>query len=142
MDVLIVDDNALNRRVIRDMLAVVGIGLWEAQDGPEGLQMVTRKRFEIVLVDFRMPSMDGLDVIRAMRTRTDAAGLTPAVLLTADTSTELEGRALGAGANAVLHKPVMMRSLFGAMSRVSSEARRVALAYPDPVGASTAMSQR
>ena len=64
MLMLFVDDDALNRRVVRDMLSLAGIVLEEAPDGETGLRMVASTDYNIVLMDLRMPGMDGLTAIR------------------------------------------------------------------------------
>jgi CheY-like chemotaxis protein len=54
MRVLFVDDDSMNRRVVRDMLVLAGVELDEAADGPTGLTMVDRHDYAVVLMDLRM----------------------------------------------------------------------------------------
>lgn len=118
MNVLFVEDDPMNRRVVKDMLDVAGATMAEAQDGPTGLARVEDEDFQMVLVDLRMPGMDGLTVIRHIRARPDAKARVPIIVVTADTAPDLREQCLGAGADELLFKPVAMDALFDAMGRL------------------------
>ena len=72
MQVLFVEDDPMNRRVVKDMLTLVGIDMAEAPDAESGLQMISDGSYNAVLMDLRLPGMDGLTAIRIVRARTDA----------------------------------------------------------------------
>ena len=108
----------MNRRVVNDMLDVAGATMTEAESGEIGLQLIEEQDFAIVLVDLRMPGMDGLTVIRHIRARSDAKATVPVIVITADTAIDLRERCLAEGADEVLFKPVAMDSLFDAMGRI------------------------
>ncbi len=72
----------------------------------------------MILVDLRMPGMDGLEAIRHIRGRPDAKGKLPIIVVTADTAIDLRERCLTEGADEVLFKPVAMDSLFDAIGRM------------------------
>ncbi len=108
----------MNRRVVRDMLEVGGIAMTEADSGEQGLELIEANAYHIILLDLRMPGMDGFDVIKRVRARTDAKATLPLVVVTADTAVDLRDRCLAAGADEVLFKPVAMDSLFDAIVRV------------------------
>lgn len=112
MRVLFVEDDPMNRRVVRDMLTVAGIDLEEACDGAQGLHMIDRADFSVVLMDLRMPGMDGLEAIRRIRARTDYKAHVPIVVVTADTSANIRADCIGQGADDLLMKPVAMQPLF------------------------------
>lgn len=118
MNVLFIEDDPMNRRVVRDMLDVAGATMTEAEDGEAGLRAVDAGEFLIVLVDLRMPGMDGMEVIRRIRARPDAKARLPIIVVTADTAVDLRDRCLAAGADDVLFKPVAMDALFDAMGRI------------------------
>jgi CheY-like chemotaxis protein len=82
---LYIEDDPINRVVVRDMLGVVGISYDEGVDGPDGLAKLESGEFDIVLLDLRMPGMDGLEVTRQIRARRDAKAGIPIVVITADT---------------------------------------------------------
>ena len=75
----------------------------------------------MVLMDLRMPGMDGITAIRHIRARPDAKAKLPVIVVTADTAPDLRERCIAAGADEVLFKPVAMEPLFGAMGRVLAE---------------------
>ncbi len=121
MRVLFVEDDAMNRRVVRDMLSVADVTMAEAEDGATGLRMIEENDYDMVLMDLRMPGMDGRTAIRHIRARTDAKANLAIVVVTADTSLNMRAECLLAGANDVLMKPVAMKDLFDAMGRVIAE---------------------
>ena len=120
MQVLFVEDDAMNRKVVRDMLSVVGAQMDEAPDAETGLQMIEDGSFDIVLMDLRMPGMDGLTAIRHIRARGDAKRDLPVIVVTADTAVGLRERCLSDGADEVILKPVAMSLLLKSMSRMLS----------------------
>jgi CheY-like chemotaxis protein len=123
MRVIFVEDDALNRRVVRDMLKVIDIEMAEAEDGETGLRMISETPFDLVLMDLRMPGMDGFTAIRLLRKMPTPVGQIPVIVVTADTATDLKARCHNAGANDVILKPVALNALIEAIGRVvASEA--------------------
>jgi CheY-like chemotaxis protein len=122
MQVLFVEDDAMNRRVVKDMLSVVGAQMSEAPDAETGLQMIEDGQFSIILMDLRMPGMDGLEAIRHLRARGDAKAQLPVIVVTADTALDLRERCIAQGADEVLLKPVAMAKLLKAMSAMLAKA--------------------
>lgn len=118
MRVLFVEDDALNRRVVRDMLDVVGAEMEEAPDAESGLRMIDLNDYAIILMDLRMPGMDGLTAIRHIRSRTDSKSTLPVIVVTADMAVDLHERCVESGADDVIKKPVGMESLINAMGRM------------------------
>ncbi len=112
MRVLFVDDDAMNRRVVHDMLKVAGVNMDEAADGQSGLQAVEASDYDVILMDLRMPGMDGLTAIRHIRERSDPKGSTPIIVVTADTSVDIRQTCLAGGADEIMTKPVAMKPLF------------------------------
>jgi CheY-like chemotaxis protein len=117
MNVLFIEDDPMNRRVVKDMLDVAGATLVEADSGERGLALIDEQTFDIVLVDLRMPGMDGFEAISRIRARGDAKAALPIIVVTADTAVDLRERCLAVGADEVLFKPVAMDSLFDAIGR-------------------------
>lgn len=116
MRVLFVDDNAVNRLIVKNMLAAAEVVMVEAEDAKIGIAMVEAETFDVILMDFRMPGMDGLTAIRAIRARSDAKAHLPILMVTADDGPDLRARAVAAGADDLLRKPVQMQSLFDAIA--------------------------
>lgn len=108
----------MNRRVVKDMLDVAGATMTGAESAEIGLKMIDEQDFSIVLLDLRMPGMDGLTALRKIRERDDAKATIPVIVVTADTALHLRERCLAEGADEVLFKPVAMDSLFDAIGRM------------------------
>ncbi len=115
MQILFVEDDPMNRRVVKDMLTIVGVNMAEAQDAETGLRMIGDSHYDVILMDLRMPGMDGLAAIRCIRARNDAKARTPIIVITADTAVDLRETCLASGADQVLEKPVAMNKLFDAL---------------------------
>jgi CheY-like chemotaxis protein len=118
MNVIFIEDDPMNRRVVADMLDVAGATMTEAESGEIGLKLIDEHDFDMALVDLRMPGMDGLTAIKAIRARADAKAKMPIIVVTADTALDLRERCLATGADEVLFKPVAMDALFEAMGRI------------------------
>lgn len=118
MRILFIEDDAMNRRVVRDMLHVAGLPLGEADGGRAGIEALERDPYDVVLLDLRMPEMDGFDVLRALRSRTDHLARIPVIVVTADASPGLDEQCFAAGADAVMHKPIAMQAMFDTIARV------------------------
>lgn len=118
MRVLFVDDNEINRKVVKSMLEAVGAAVAEAEDAETGLSMIEVGEFDIILMDIRMPGMDGLAAIRRIRARADAKAGLPIVVVTADNAGDIRAQAAAAGADDLLLKPVQLQALFDTIASV------------------------
>jgi len=103
--VLVVDDLAENRAVLRDMLAPVGFEISEAADAREALQIAQGQRPDLILMDVFMPGMDGRQATTRLRQLPDLAQV-PTIVVSASALGGDEESSLAAGANAFLAKPV------------------------------------
>ena len=121
MHVLFVEDDAMNRRVVRDMLSVADVQMSEAEHAMAGLAMIEEADYDVVLMDLRMPGMDGLEALRRIRARTDAKGRVPVVVVTADIAPDLKTECLREGADDFLTKPIAMDALFDALGRLVAQ---------------------
>jgi len=129
VQVLFVDDNELNRKVVKSMLEAADVLVAEAEDAEQGLAMIGLADYDVVLMDLRMPGMDGLEAIRKIRARGDAKANVPVIVVTADNASDIRRQAESAGADDLLHKPVQMQALFDALGRalVQAEHKRAML---------------
>jgi two-component system response regulator QseB len=118
MNILFIEDDPMNRRVVKDMLDVAGATMAEAGLAEEGLARIEYEEFDVVLMDLRMPGMDGMEAIRKIRARGDAKAELPIIVVTADTGADLREQCIDAGADDVLFKPVAMDALFDSIGRV------------------------
>ena len=121
MNVLFIEDDRMNRRVVRDMLDVAGATMMEAESAELGLATLDAQDFDMLLIDLRMPGMDGITAIRHIRARGDAKAAVPIIVVTADAAVDLRERCLAAGADDVIFKPVAMDALFESMGRVLAQ---------------------
>ncbi|MFG5775684.1 response regulator [Comamonas sp. J-3] len=112
--VLVVDDNALNREVAADFLALAGVQVQMACDGVQALQLLKTQSFDAVLMDVHMPHMDGLDATRAIRNEL-GLGTLPVIALTAQARPEDRARIEAAGMNAHLTKPIDDHQLYATL---------------------------
>jgi len=112
--ILVVDDDATVRTLLRRMLTIEGYDVDEAADGPSALEKVTGWAPDLLLLDIMMPGQDGLDVLESLR-RTSAV---PVILLTA--KTEEADRVLGFrfGADDYVCKPFSTAELIGRIAAV------------------------
>ncbi|MCM0083848.1 response regulator [Geomonas sp. Red32] len=107
--VLVADDNALIRNILTDLLKAMGFAVTEAEDGQEALQLYRANRFHIIITDWVMPNMTGLELCEAVRAdtaRLAATGYTYIIMLTSQDSKNDLIAALTAGADEYLTKPV------------------------------------
>ena len=115
MRVLFVEDSEINRRVVKEMLRAGGVEMSEAEDGFVGLQMINDFDYDLILMDLRMPGMDGMTAIRHIRARDDDKAALPVIVITADDGPTIDADCHAAGADEVLRKPVSMGVLFEAI---------------------------
>jgi signal transduction histidine kinase len=109
--VLIVDDDATNLKVLKGYLSLDGYDVALAESGPEALERLAQGDVDLVVLDVRMPEMDGFEVCRRIRQNPNNARL-PVVFLTADQADESrEFTGLEAGGDEFLHKPISRRVL-------------------------------
>ncbi len=114
--VLIADDDGLVRTMVADLLGELGHAVVAAANGVEAVELAAREAPDVLILDFLMPRLSGLDALRKVR----AAGVTaPAVLLTAITDGSLRGVEGADAVEILLEKPVTRRSLERALSRAA-----------------------
>jgi PAS domain S-box-containing protein len=114
--VLVVDDNHMNRRVLRSMLQNFGCEVIEAHDGPTALDLAARELPSLVLMDIQMPGMDGMTATKALRQNL----VTKAIPVVAVTAHAMQGdaeRFLDAGCVGYVSKPVARTALAAAVDR-------------------------
>ncbi|MDI1280538.1 response regulator [Brevundimonas sp.] len=116
--VLVVDDHPSNREVARLMLTAAGCEVVEAADGDEAVDMARAGLFDLILMDVRMPRVDGLAATRMIRNLPGAVAHTPILAVTADAMPADAARCLAAGMNAHLAKPISHQALYAAMDRL------------------------
>ena len=110
--ILVVDDNPSNRKVITSFLEPALIRIDDVESGYEALEMLDIKEYDLVLMDLRMPKMDGVETLSKIREEYPGFSA-PVVVLTADIMTGVKDRLLDSGFSDFLSKPVSSSSLLG-----------------------------
>ncbi|AHD03824.1 ATP-binding protein [Leisingera methylohalidivorans] len=121
--VLVADDNRVNQIVAGKMLERLGCTVITAGNGVEAVELARSWAPDLVLMDVRMPDMDGLDATRAIRAKEQELGLepVPVIGLSANAMSEQRSEGLSAGMNDYLAKPVNKAALAAALTRLWPE---------------------
>jgi two-component system cell cycle response regulator DivK len=115
--ILYVEDNAMNRQIVRDLLQRTSYQLIEAHDGETGIALALEKRPDLILMDIQLPKISGLEATRRLRAE-EATAKTPIIAITSFALSGDEQKATEAGATAYLAKPYSPRDLLGLIRRV------------------------
>jgi len=115
--ILVVDDVAVNRELVRAMLQAVGHEVSEAAGAAEALGLTACERFDLILMDLQMPEVDGFTAARAVREQDSANRDTPIIALSADVLPEHVTASAKAGMNGHIGKPISPAELLGAIER-------------------------
>ncbi|GAA5174399.1 transporter substrate-binding domain-containing protein [Niveibacterium umoris] len=118
--VLVVDDEPLNLRVAKELLALMGFDAELAGESQAGFEAFCSRRFAAVLLDYRMPGEDGISLASRMRMRERHRGLdaTPIAAVTADGSETTASACRAAGMDAVVLKPLTLETLHAALTQL------------------------
>lgn len=125
---LVVDDNHLLVRTLSDILRLAGWDVTPASSGSEAVECVAAREYDVVLMDIRMPGVNGVDAFRAMR---DLRPRVRVILMSAYTAPDLIAAAENEGALRVLSKPVDPRTLLSLLEPGADSARPVLIVDSD-----------
>ncbi|MCU0826166.1 MAG: ATP-binding protein [Tabrizicola sp.] len=117
LNVLLVEDNQINRLVARDMLAKAGHKVLEAHDGREGVRLAAMQRFDVILMDISMPELDGVAATRQIRDGDGPNRAAPILALSAHALPEDKQRFLAAGIDDIIVKPLTIAALQQALAQ-------------------------
>jgi len=120
--ILVVDDTAVNRELVRLMLTPLGLTVDEAPGGEEGVQAAMARPFDLILMDVRMPRVDGLEAARRIRAGGGPNVSTPILALTADVQPENFEACRMAGMDDLIAKPIAPEELLSKIARWSEAA--------------------
>ena len=125
--VLVVDDEHYMRKVVRALLMSVGVKtVYEAPDGPSGLEMIRNNQPDVVIVDWQMPGLDGAGFVRMVRSpETFPYPNVPIIMLTGHGERSRVIEAIQIGVNEFLLKPVSSKSLYNRLVSVLTKPRPV-----------------
>src|SRR6185503_1071349 len=112
--ILVVDDNADNRALVRDLLAPIGFFLVEAEGGEAALTLAATRRPALIVMDLAMPVVDGYEATRRLRQIPELRS-TVIIASSASISEAEHEKSVSAGCDDFLPKPVQARALFDAL---------------------------
>jgi two-component system cell cycle response regulator DivK len=103
--VLIVEDNEVNRVLVRDMLRFKGYQTVETQTAEEGIRVAREKKPALILMDFHLPKMNGIEAFKALRADPETSAI-PVIAVTASAMPEDRKKILDAGFDGLQTKPI------------------------------------
>ncbi len=112
--ILIVEDNARSRKLLRDVLGHHGYQVHEAESGEDGIALACRVAPHLIMMDIQLPGIDGLEALRRLRNETQTRAI-PVIAVTASVVGEEIRRLQEAGFDAHLPKPVALKELLAAV---------------------------
>jgi len=120
MKILVVDDFSTMRRIVRNLLVELGFSgplIQEADDGDNALTMLRSTPFDLVITDWNMPNMSGIDLLRAIRAEPSIKAL-PVLMVTAENNRDQIIAAAQAGVNGYVVKPFSAATLEEKLARI------------------------
>ena len=115
--VLIVDDNEMNQMILAALLRQFGLTFYFTKSGKDALKILTKAKFDVVLMDVRMPEMNGLETTERLRKLGGGFESLPVIALTANTIEDERESYLNAGMNDVIAKPVIVSELYKTLAK-------------------------
>ena len=121
-NVLLVEDNEINRVLAREMLTKAGHKVTEARNGRVAVELAEKQRFDVILMDISMPVLDGRGATREIRAGQGASARTPIIAVTANAMAEEQEAFLSDGMNDILTKPLTREGLLKAVTGQTASA--------------------
>ncbi len=120
--VLIVEDNDKNRKLVRDVLTFKGYGIIETETGEEGVELARERSPRLVLMDIRLPGIDGVEALRRLRAEETTRGI-PVMAMTASVMSEDRQKIMAAGFDGYQSKPINVTDFVAAVAQVLERRR-------------------
>jgi len=120
--ILIVEDNDKNRKLVRDVLTFKGYEVIETETGEEGVQLARERSPRLVLMDIRLPGIDGVEALRRLRAEETTRGI-PVMAMTASVMSEDRQKIMAAGFDAYQSKPIAVQEFVAAVAEVLERPR-------------------
>lgn len=120
--VLIIEDEAEIRRFVRRVLELEGYRVLQAEDGDDGMRLMRESGVSLVLLDLRLPGIDGWEILAQMKGAAELSAI-PAIVFSASAESLTRDRALSMGAADYLVKPISASRLKEAVNAVLQKGR-------------------
>jgi CheY-like chemotaxis protein len=115
LQILHVDDDLLNLRVVEDIMCAFGHVSFGVSSGEAALEQLGQRTFDLVLMDIHMPGMSGIEVVQQLRASLGPARRTPVIALTADCHSRTRDEYLKLGFQDYVTKPILVSQLSDAI---------------------------
>ena len=115
--VLVVEDDSKSRKLVRDLLTFKGYEIMEAETGEEGVGLAQERRPNLILMDIRLPGIDGIEALGRLRVEAATQGI-PVMAMTASVMSGDRQRVLDAGFDAFQSKPIKIKDFVAAVEQL------------------------
>ena len=115
--ILIIEDNEINRTLVRDVLQFKGYQTLESQTAEEGIRLAREKKPALILMDFHLPGMNGIEAFEALRADAATSSI-PVIAVTASAMPEDRQKILAAGFDGMQTKPIHVLAFLDAVEKV------------------------
>ena len=115
--ILVVEDNEQSRKLVRDVLRFKGYEIVEAETGEEGVRLARERRPSLVLMDIRLPGIDGVEALGRLRAEADTRSI-PVLAMTASVMLEDRQKIMDAGFDAFQSKPINVKDFVATVEQL------------------------
>jgi len=122
-NILIVEDNEKNMKLVRDILQHKGHTTIEATTGGEGVRLALERRPDLILMDIQLPDIDGIAALREIRKDT-ALDATPVLAVSASVMPDDQQKIVTSGFDAFITKPINLKQFFETVQRFLADGRK------------------
>ena len=119
MKILVIDDDPVIRSLVGDMLRGLGHDVSTAESGSEGLRMLASEIPQVIFLDYQLPDMNGLEVLKKVRAQQNTCSL-PVVVLSASDESAFQKEAGQAGASRCMEKPFKLDDFVRVLASLST----------------------
>jgi two-component system cell cycle response regulator DivK len=120
--ILVVEDNDSSRKLVRDILRFRGYEIIEAETGEDGVRLAQERLPSLVLMDIRLPGMDGIEALAQLRAEAATQSI-PVLAMTASVMTEHRQKIMDAGFDAFQSKPIAVKEFIAAVEQLLARRR-------------------
>ena len=120
--ILVIEDNDSSRKLVRDVLKFRGYEIVEAETGEDGVRMAQERPPHLVLMDIRLPGIDGIEALRQLRALAVTREI-PVLAMTASVMTEHRQKIMDAGFDGFQSKPINVKEFVAAVEQLLAQRR-------------------